>query len=106
LFSQYLEQYATYISCVLFFGGEWSSGELISKLKISRNYQMKTCLYTGLEKIPQRIIQHLDYLKTGPWIKERGGLDSETSNQRFVDLATGNVLNKLFSTRSSETEMH
>ncbi|NMP32363.1 anaerobic ribonucleoside-triphosphate reductase activating protein [Thalassotalea sp. M1531] len=95
-FSHYIEQYSGFISCVLFFGGEWQSELLIKKLIIAKQYQLKTCLYTGLNKLPKRILQHLDFVKTGPWLEERGGLADPKSNQQFIEVSTGKKLNHRF----------
>ncbi len=79
-------------------GGEWLPDKLIPLLKIAQAEGLATCLYTGLEKteLDPRILTSLTYLKTGRWIAERGGLNSLTTNQRFVDLRTGECLNSLF----------
>ena len=79
-------------------GGEWLPEKLILLLKIAQAEGLATCLYTGLEKIEldPRILTSRTYLKTGRWIAERGGLNSLTTNQRFVDLRTGECLNSLF----------
>lgn len=93
-----LKKYRGLISCVLFMGGEWHAEPLIELLKFVHEQGLKTCLYTGLERheLPEEIVAHLTYLKTGPWIAERGGLSSLTTNQRFTDLRTGENLNHLF----------
>ena len=49
-----------------------------------------------LEAVSDGILPYLTYLKTGRWQMELGGLDSATTNQKFVDLRTGEVLNRLF----------
>ena len=111
LTKEYLEtrikQYQDMISCVLFLGGEWEIEQLIELLQTVKNTNpsLKTCLYTGLEldEIVEFIKQEinevnknddigwkyifennlLDYLKTGRWIRELGGLDKKNTNQRF-----------------------
>lgn len=108
LTTEYLEnrikQYQDMISCVLFLGGEWKIKQLIELLQTVKNTNpsLKTCLYTGLEldEIVELIEQEinekveigwkyifdnnlLDYLKTGRWIRELGGLDNKNTNQRF-----------------------
>lgn len=108
LTKEYLEtrikQYQDMISCVLFLGGEWQIKQLIELLQTVKNTNpsLKTCLYTGLEldeivdlikqdvnksaEIGWRYIFEnnlLDYLKTGRWIRELGGLDNKKTNQRF-----------------------
>lgn len=97
-FQKRIKQYSGLITCVLFLGGEWQPNNLLNLLKISNNHGLKTCLYTGLEQheIPQELLEHLTYLKTGRWIAERGGLENINTNQRFIDLRTGKILNHLF----------
>lgn len=74
-----------YISCVLFYGGEWEPKELKHLLNISRDLNIKTALYTGekLKSIPQEITQLLDYIKVGHYNEKLGGLHSKTTNQKF-----------------------
>ena len=93
-----LKQYQGLITCVLFLGGEWQVDELIARLVQVKQGGLKTCLYTGFEQeeLAEDIIPHLDYLKTGRWIAELGGLDSPTTNQRFIQLSTGADLTHLF----------
>lgn len=93
-----LKQYQGLITCVLFLGGEWQVDELIARLVQVKQGGLKTCLYTGFEQeeLAEDIIPHLDYLKTGRWIAELGGLDSPTTNQRFTQLSTGADLTHLF----------
>ncbi|MDG6252389.1 anaerobic ribonucleoside-triphosphate reductase activating protein [Glaesserella parasuis] len=95
---QRLAQYQGLISCVLFMGGEWLPELLLQRLQLVRQSGLKTCLYTGLEleQLPQEILAVLDYVKTGRWIAELGGLNCITTNQRFIDLQTGKVLNAHF----------
>ncbi|MDF2177415.1 anaerobic ribonucleoside-triphosphate reductase activating protein [Aliiglaciecola sp. CAU 1673] len=95
-FGHYLQRYRHLITCVLFFGGEWHLEALEAKLDLAKGLDLKTCLYTGLERVPQRLLRRLDYLKTGAWQAHLGGLQSTVTNQRFVALATGNLLNFRF----------
>jgi len=95
-FIQWLKKYQGLISCVVFFGGEWQPSALIEKLIIAKNFGLKTCLYSGEKHIDINISQHLNFLKTGKWQPELGGLDSSTTNQVFRDLTTGEKLNHLF----------
>ncbi len=90
------KRYEGWISCVLFMGGEWESEKLIHLLKVCREHGLKTALYTGVEKIEKNILNHLDYLKTGPYRRELGGLDSPTTNQKLINVNTGESLNRLF----------
>ena len=96
-----LKRYRGLISCVLFMGGEWQPKALQKMLAIVTQEGLKACLYTGLEReeleaVSDGILTYLTYLKTGRWQMELGGLDSPTTNQKFIDLRTGEVLNRLF----------
>ncbi len=95
-FKSWLAKYKNLISCVVFFGGEWNQAALIEKLIIAQASGLKTCLYSGLDTVDDQIIKHLDFYKTGRWDKSLGGLSSPTTNQRFIDNKTGNLLNHLF----------
>ncbi len=91
-----IERYRSLISCVCFFGGEWQMEALLDLLLEARAHALKTCLYTGLEDVDLRLKGQLDFLKTGPWRPECGGLDSPSTNQRFVCLTTHQCLNNRF----------
>ena len=97
----HLKRYRGLITCVLFMGGEWQPEALQKMLAIVTQAGLKACLYTGLEReeleaVSDGILPYLTYLKTGRWQMELGGLDSLTTNQKFIDLRTGEVLNRLF----------
>jgi len=96
IFEETIQQYNDMITCILFMGGEWHEKELIEFLKMARAKCLKTCLYTGLDNVSSDIIKELDFLKTGRWVSELGGLDKDTTNQKFINVHTGEVLNNLF----------
>jgi anaerobic ribonucleoside-triphosphate reductase activating protein len=96
LFSAKLESYAGLVSCVLFYGGEWEADELISKLKIARSLGLKTCLYSGRQIVANEICEQLDFIKTGGYREDLGGLSTPTTNQKFINLTTGENLTHLF----------
>lgn len=106
-FRLWLKKYQGLISCVVFFGGEWQPKALIEKLLIAKKQGLKTCLYSGEESgekyIDMRISQHLNFLKTGAWHQELGGLESPTTNQVFRNVLTGEKLNHLFN-KSRQTQ--
>ncbi len=95
-YNRYLEQYREFATCVLFMGGEWEEDALITYLRMAHEKGYRTCLYTGQEEVSPGLRCELDYLKTGPWIPEKGGLDSPTTNQRFLRLSDNKELNHLF----------
>lgn len=78
------------ISCVLFSGGD-KEPEEIKKLAqyVHLKYPyLKTAMYSGAAKAWKVLWESriLDYYKIGPWIKEKGPLDSPTTNQRLYKL--------------------
>ena len=91
-----LYQYFGFATCVLFMGGEWHPDELIARLKWAKSLGYKTCLYTGENEVDPKILEHLTYIKTGPWVEELGGLSSQHTNQIFKEVKTNRILNHLF----------
>ncbi|WP_242203020.1 anaerobic ribonucleoside-triphosphate reductase activating protein [Aestuariivivens insulae] len=91
-----LNKYKGFATCVLFMGGEWHEKELIQLLKIAKKNNYKTCLYTGEEHISKVLIKELTWLKTGSWNPKLGGLNSATTNQKFIEIKTQKLLNHLF----------
>lgn len=103
VFEKWLTKYQGLITCVIFFGGEWQPSALIEKLKTAKKLHLKTCLYSGQQYVDIHISQYLNYLKTGAWREELGGLDSPTSNQIFRNMQTGEKLNYLFYKNNKNT---
>jgi len=94
-FVSMISEYKSLASCILFMGGEWFP-DLPLYLQAAQENGFKTCLYTGLHSVSNDILSALTYLKTGPWISSLGGLDSKDTNQRFVEVSTGKLLNTRF----------
>lgn len=84
-----VKKYEGMITCVCFMGGDQNLTELNDLLiNINSTYKLKTCLYSGNDDIHifDSILQHLDYIKIGRYIESFGGLDNETTNQRFYKI--------------------
>lgn len=96
IFRKELDRVQDWVTCVLFMGGEWEPESLLPMLKLARERNFRTALYTGQEQVSARLRSYLDYLKTGPYLQKRGGLDSSVTNQRLIDLKTGQILNHFF----------
>ncbi len=96
IFIKLLEKYSRYVSCILFYGGEWEELRLIELIKTSKAYGLKTCLYTGLNTVSLNIKSHLNYLKTGPFIENRGPLTNKNTNQKFFNLDTNRDITSHF----------
>ncbi|WP_108807981.1 anaerobic ribonucleoside-triphosphate reductase activating protein [Aquimarina spinulae] len=91
-----LDRYSGFATCVVFMGGEWHKKELINYLKYAKTKGYETCLYTGLEEVDDKILTQLTWIKTGRWNQSLGGLNSETTNQEFIEVKTNKRLNYLF----------
>lgn len=79
-----LNKYKDKASCICFFSGEDQVG-FLDYLEIAKREGFKTALYTGRETIGAHFLPHLDYFKVGPYVEALGGLDSPTTNQRFMN---------------------
>ena len=86
----YIKQYKDGITCVCFMGEGTNPDELIPLTCLVHDFGLKTCVYSG------RDIEHdlydfhfpglLDYIKTGSYKKDLGGLSSPTTNQKMWKL--------------------
>lgn len=79
-------KYSSGITCVCFMGGDQAPAQVNSLAAfVKSNYgQLKTAWYSGNEQIPGSIsVKNFDYIKIGPYIAEKGGLRSTTTNQKF-----------------------
>ena len=76
------------ITCLLLLGGE-TDIDTLTELFMYAHKRVKTAWYCGLDTVPKDklgIMQYLDYLKTGHFDIELGGLDSTTTNQRLYQI--------------------
>ena len=74
------------ITLVGFMGGDPT---LVNSLAayIKHNYNIKVGWYWGGENVPGTVyLFNFDYIKVGPYIKEKGGLDNPNTNQRLYRL--------------------
>jgi anaerobic ribonucleoside-triphosphate reductase activating protein len=94
-FTNILKSKSGFATCVVFLGGDWEE-ELSAFLDKARDMGFKTCLYTGLDSLNDKIMSRLDFVKLGPWVAGLGGLTSPETNQIFMDVNTGENLNHLF----------
>jgi len=96
LLSAKIEEYKdSGLTCVLFLGGDWDESGLSGLLKVVKSAGLKSCLYTG-RKVPKYISWDFDYVKYGPYIEDLGGLQSRTTNQRFIDVGSGEDITSKF----------
>lgn len=75
------------ISCICFMGHGDRSGwiELKNIAKyIKENYKdLKVAMFSGNSELPLNELNEFDFIKVGPYIKEFGPLNSETTNQKM-----------------------
>lgn len=82
-----INKYDGLISCVLFMGGDWEEDCIDMFQYIKDNYpSLKLCLYSGYDLIDQKYYHILDYIKLGAYQQELGGLNSSTTNQKFITI--------------------
>lgn len=81
------------VTCCLLLGGEHNIDALTGLFQYAHK-RVKTAWYCGLDIIPKDkigILEYLDFVKTGHYDAELGGLDSPTTNQKlFKKEVTGN----------------
>lgn len=76
------------ITCVSFMGGDAQPFDVVDAAKLIKdNYDLKVCWYRGGDLDASFIdYSYFDYVKTGPYIEKKGGLDSPKTNQRFYKI--------------------
>ena len=92
-----LEKYGNAITCVCFMGGDASPRNVEQCsvfLREQTRGRIKTGWYSGKNSFPEECsLQSFDYVKLGAYIKNLGGLDSKTTNQRFYRIDNGKMIN-------------
>jgi anaerobic ribonucleoside-triphosphate reductase activating protein len=98
-FKELLDKYKNKVSCICFFSGEHEERQLLNFILLSKTYNLKTALYSGFElfeleeNFKSNILIELDYLKTGQYIRQVGGLDCKTTNQKLWEIKDNNYIN-------------
>ncbi len=91
-----LGSYGDTVSCVGFMGGDGDPAEvnrIAALVKGWRQTRLKTAWYSGRAELPEAIdLRNFDYVKLGPYITERGGLDTPGTNQRFYRVGSDGTL--------------
>ena len=72
------------VNCFLFLG-EGKDPETLVRLSsyIREKYRVETALYSGRIEVEPALWTAFDYVKTGPYIKALGPLNSSSTNQRL-----------------------
>lgn len=75
------------ITCICLMGGDRRPHEIYRLAKwIKENSNLKVCWYSGASLRNDFPSEYFDYLKTGPYKEDLGGLNSITTNQRFYEV--------------------
>ena len=80
-----LIMYDGMVTCVCFMGGDNNQKALcnISHWIKATYPEIKICVYSGNDTVPQWLVDTIDYIKLGEYDESLGGLNSETTNQRM-----------------------
>lgn len=75
------------ITCIAFMGGDSNPKEINKLAKYVKNLtdnKLRVAWYSGRDYIAKEIdLLYFNYIKIGPYIKEKGPLNSKTTNQKF-----------------------
>lgn len=81
-----LKSYYGGVTCICFMGGD-SEPEIINSLGAflrKDNPGIKIAWYSGRQELSKDIdLENFDYIKLGPYIKNKGPLNDKSTNQRF-----------------------
>lgn len=75
------------ITCVAFMGGDVNPKQVNDLAYHIKQTGLKTCWYSGRCELSLDIdLRNFDYIKLGPYISSKGGLDHPNTNQRFYHI--------------------
>lgn len=74
------------ITCIGLMGGNREDVEDLAAQIRKKFTSIKIGWYSGGERMPDHL-ENFDYVKLGPYIKEKGGLDSKTTNQQMYKIS-------------------
>lgn len=82
-------------TCIVFMGGDVDPKSVFELAKyIKGKYSsLKTGWYSGAETIADGAVDVFDYIKIGPYKKEYGSLNFETTNQRLYKIEKRKLIN-------------
>jgi anaerobic ribonucleoside-triphosphate reductase activating protein len=79
------------ITCVCFMGGDGNTKYLNQLAKFIKSKDLKVGYYSGNTQLSDDIeLCNFDYIKIGPYIEDKGPLNSKTTNQRFYEVVKEN----------------
>ena len=78
-----LNIYGNAVTCICFMGGDGSPEEVLNLAKFAKQFHKKIAWYSGNSELYENAQYCFDYIKSGKYVEELGGLNSPTTNQRF-----------------------
>lgn len=87
------------ITCVCIMGGDANPSEVDDIAQDIKEYypELKVAWYSGRQELSKEIeLENFNYIKLGPYIKDKGPLNCRTTNQVMlkIDVIQGKVLKK------------
>nr|DAG89150.1 MAG TPA: anaerobic ribonucleoside-triphosphate reductase activating protein [Crassvirales sp.] len=87
------------ISCVCIMGGDANPSEVDNIAQDIKEYypELKVAWYSGRQELSKEIeLENFNYIKLGPYIKDKGPLNCRTTNQVMleIDVIQGKVFKK------------
>ena len=87
------------ISCVCIMGGDANPSEVDDIAQDIKKYypELKVAWYSGRQELSKEIeLKNFNYIKLGPYIKDKGPLNCRTTNQVMleIDIIQGKVFKK------------
>ena len=80
------------ITCILFMGGDGDKERLSQLATYAKSKGVLSGWYSGETELDlSEYGRYFDYIKVGPYIKERGPLNSPTTNQRLYKLTKNSI---------------
>ena len=77
------------VTCVCFLG-EGTDSKRLHELadRVRTVHGLKAALYSGRNVLDDEIIRRFDYVKTGEYLEDKGGLNHSSTNQRLYAVLT------------------
>ena len=87
------------VTCISFMGGDASPNDVNSLARFIRDKypELKIAWYSGRQELSKDInLQNFDYIKLGPYIKDKGPINCKTTNQVLleIEVVQGKVFTK------------
>ena len=87
--SELMDKYGSAVTCLCFMGGDREPQEVERLAKFVRNAypRIKIGWYSGCDRLPAAVdMTSFQFVKLGAYVESRGGLRSESTNQRLYKI--------------------